>query len=143
MYQLGGPVTVDAAQLWKLNHRMLTVVLDACTARFTELGIDPKEYFVLAEVADSPYPAELATVLATPKASVTNYVRSLVSKGLMRREIDAVDLRKHRLELTAEGVTTRDAASAALAEEFERRLGVVTTEQREQLQTILETILRG
>jgi DNA-binding MarR family transcriptional regulator len=119
------------------------VVLDACEPRFTELGIDPKEYFVIAEVADSPYPAELAKVLATPKASVTGYVRSLVSKGLITREIDGADLRKHHLQLTSQGESVRDAASSALAEEFERRLGVVTSAQRAQLQGILETILSG
>ena len=85
-------MSVDAAQLWTLNHRLLTVVMDACSAELAALGLETKEFFVLAEVAASPYPAELAATLMIPKASVTVYVRSLVAKGLMRREIDDADL---------------------------------------------------
>ena len=134
-------MVTDAAQLWKLNHRLLTLVLNGCSARFAALGIEPKEFFVLAEVATSPYPAELATVLATPKASVTVYVRNLVAKGLITREIDAGDLRRHRLLLTPAGEATRDAASEALAAEFETRLGALSAAQRDQLEALLQLVL--
>ncbi|MEI3868398.1 MarR family winged helix-turn-helix transcriptional regulator [Microbacterium sp. CCNWLW134] len=134
-------MVTDAAQLWKLNHRLLTLVLNACSGRFAELGIEPKEFFVLAEVATSPYPAELASALATPKASVTVYVRNLVAKGLITREIDAGDLRRHRLLLTPAGEATRDQASEALAMEFETRLGVLSTAQRDQLESLLQLVL--
>ncbi|MEV1079294.1 hypothetical protein AB0I98_13730 [Streptomyces sp. NPDC050211] len=45
--------------------------VDACSAELAELGLETKEFFVLAEVAASPYPAELAVALMIPKASVT------------------------------------------------------------------------
>jgi DNA-binding MarR family transcriptional regulator len=136
-------MVVDAAQLWKLNHRLLTVALDGCRDRFDELGIEAKEYFVLAEVDDSPYPAELAAVLVVPKASVTVYVRNLVAKGLLHREIDAGDLRKHRLALTSRGREVRDEANAALAAEFDRRLAVIGDDERERLRRTLEAVLAG
>lgn len=47
-------MSVDAAQLWSLNHRLLTVVLEECVADLAELGLETKEFFVLAEVATSP-----------------------------------------------------------------------------------------
>jgi DNA-binding MarR family transcriptional regulator len=134
-------MSVDAALLWSLNHRVLTVVLDACSADMDDLGLDPKEFFVLAEVEDSPYPAELATNLVIPKASVTVYVRNLVAKGFLRREIDDSDLRRHRLVLTPEGVAARDRARAALAAEFERRLARVSPHDRSELQRILLAML--
>ena len=134
-------MSVDAAQLWKLNHRLLTVVLDACSGELAELGLEAKEFFVLAEVADSPYPAELATTLVIPKASVTVYVRNLVAKGFLRREIDDNDLRRHRLVLTGEGEAARDRALAALAREFDRRLDRVLRRDREELQRILIALL--
>lgn len=132
---------VDAAQLWTLNHRLLTVVLDAASAELTALGLDPKEFFVLAEVAESPYPAELAAKLVIPKASVTVYVRNLVAKGFLRREIDDADLRRHRLVLTSDGEAARDQALAALATEFDRRLAKIAPRDRTELQRILLALL--
>jgi len=134
-------VPVDAAQLWSLNHRLLTVVLDACSGELADLGIETKEFFVLAEVSTSPYPAELATTLLIPKASVTVYVRNLVAKGLLRREIDDADLRRHRLVLTDAGEAARDRALAALAAEFDRRLARLASRDRAVLRRILLELL--
>ncbi|MGI5149485.1 MarR family winged helix-turn-helix transcriptional regulator [Plantactinospora sp. CA-294935] len=134
-------MSIDAAQLWTLNHRLLTVVLDACSAELAELGLETKEFFVLAEVAGSPYPAGLAATLVIPKASVTVYVRNLVAKGFMRREIDEGDLRRHRLVLTAEGEVARDRALAALATEFDRRLAKIGPRDRTDLHRILLALL--
>ena len=134
-------MSVDAAQLWTLNHRLLTVVLDACSAELAELGLEAKEFFVLAEVAASPYPAELAARLVIPKASVTVYVRNLVAKGFMRREIDDADLRRHRLVLTGEGEAARDRALTALGREFDRRLAKIAPRDRDELQRILLALL--
>ncbi|MEJ2864123.1 MarR family winged helix-turn-helix transcriptional regulator [Actinomycetospora flava] len=134
---------VDAAQLWTLNHRLLTVVLDACSAELAGLGLETKEFFVLAEVGASPYPAELAATLVIPKASVTAYVRSLTAKGLLRREIDEEDLRRHRLVLTPEGEAARDRALAALATEFDRRLARISPRDRTELARILGDLLES
>ncbi|MFD8331129.1 MarR family winged helix-turn-helix transcriptional regulator [Streptomyces solisilvae] len=136
-------MTVDGAQLWTLNQRLLSVVMDACSAELAELGLETKEFFVLAEVAASPYPAELAAALMIPKASVTVYVRNLVTKGFMRREIDDEDLRRHRLFLTAEGKAARDRALSALAAEFDRRLARVTPQDRTDLRRILLEMLKS
>ncbi|GAA2108479.1 MarR family winged helix-turn-helix transcriptional regulator [Streptomyces synnematoformans] len=131
---------VDVAELWTLNHRLLTGVMNACSAELTSLGIETKEFFVLTEVTASPYPAELAATLMIPKASVSVYVRSLVAKGFMRREIDDADLRRHRLVLTAEGEAVRDRALAALSTEFDRRLARITPRDRTELRRILLTL---
>ncbi|MEV8399766.1 MarR family winged helix-turn-helix transcriptional regulator [Streptomyces niveus] len=136
-------MTVDGAQLWTLNQRLLSVVMDACTAELGELGLETKEFFVLAEVTASPYPAELAAALMIPKASVTVYVRNLVAKGFMRREIDDEDLRRHRLLLTDEGAAARDRALSALAAEFDRRLARITPQDRTELRRILLEMLKS
>lgn len=136
-------MAVDGAQLWTLNQRLLSVVMDACSAELAELGLETKEFFVLAEVDASPYPAELAAALMIPKASVTVYVRNLVAKGFMRREIDDEDLRRHRLLLTTEGEAARDRALSALAAEFDRRLARITPRDRTELQRILLEMLKS
>lgn len=97
-------------------------------------------FFVLAEVADSPYPAEPATTLVIPTASVTVYVRNLVAKGFLRREIDDADLRRHRLMLTGEGEAAQDRV-LALAREFDRRLDRIPRRDRDELQRILIALL--
>ena len=134
-------MSVDAARLWTLNHRLLTVVLDACTADLADLGLETKEFFVLAEVATSPYPAELAATLVISKASMTAYVRNLCAKGFLRREIDDTDLRRHRLILTATGKTARNRALTTLAAEFDRRLAKITPHDRSEMQRILMTLV--
>ncbi|MGI5191656.1 MarR family winged helix-turn-helix transcriptional regulator [Promicromonospora sp. CA-289599] len=95
----------------------------------------------VAEVAASPYPAQLAKELVIPKASVTVYVRNLVAKGFMRREIDDADLRRHRLELTEAGEAARDRSFAALAAAFERRLALIGPGDRADLARILTALL--
>ncbi|MEW1797148.1 MULTISPECIES: MarR family winged helix-turn-helix transcriptional regulator [Streptomyces] len=136
-------MAVDGAQLWTLNQRLLSVVMDACSAELGEIGLETKEFFVLAEVAASPYPAELAAALMIPKASVTVYVRNLVAKGFMRREIDDEDLRRHRLILTDAGEAARDRALSALAAEFDRRLARITPQDRTELRRILLEMLKS
>ncbi|MFF9905940.1 MarR family winged helix-turn-helix transcriptional regulator [Streptomyces olivaceus] len=134
-------MSVDGARLWKLNQRLLGVVMDACTAELTALGLETKEFFVLAEVENSPYPAQIASALLLPRASVTVYVRNLVAKGLVEREIDEADLRRHRLVLSDAGVTARDRALATLAAEYDRRLARITERDRVDLQRILGQML--
>ncbi|MBF8171041.1 MULTISPECIES: MarR family winged helix-turn-helix transcriptional regulator [Streptomyces] len=134
-------MSVDGARLWKLNQRLLGVVMDACTAELTALGLETKEFFVLAEVETSPYPAQIASALLLPRASVTVYVRNLVAKGLVEREIDEADLRRHRLVLSDAGVTARDRALATLAAEYDRRLARITEQDRVDLQRILGQML--
>ncbi|MEO3765872.1 MarR family transcriptional regulator [Streptomyces sp. B8F3] len=103
--------------------------------------METKEFFVLAEVAASPYPAEIAAELLLPKASVRVYVRNLVAQGFIRRQIDDADLRRHRLVLTPAGTKARDRALAALAAEYDRRLARITPQDRTELQCILEEML--
>ncbi|MFF0727323.1 MarR family winged helix-turn-helix transcriptional regulator [Streptomyces sp. NPDC004134] len=134
-------MAVDGAKLWTLNQRLLSAVMDACTEELADLGLETKEFFVLAEVAASPYPAEIAAALLLPKASVTVYVRNLVAKGFIRREIDDADLRRHRLVLTSAGTRARDRALAALAAEYDRRLARITPQDRTELQRILQEML--
>ena len=132
---------VDGARLWKLNQRLLTVVMNACSAQLAERGLETKEFYVLAEVGNAPYPAELATTLMIPKASVTVYVRNLVQKGFLRREIDDADLRRHRRVLTPEGEDIRDYALAALASEFDSRLARISPGERDELLRILSALI--
>jgi DNA-binding MarR family transcriptional regulator len=133
--------TVDAAKIWSLNYRVLLSVISSAEAGICALGLESKELFLLAEIDEHPYPAELAATLGMPKATVTLYLKRLEAAGFVRREIDASDLRRHRLLLTAAGRQAAANGLALLSDEFNKRLGRLTAVQQKDLTNLLEKIL--
>jgi MarR family transcriptional regulator, temperature-dependent positive regulator of motility len=132
---------VDAAKIWSLNYRVLLSVVSSAEADITALGLDSKELFLLAEIDEHPYPAELAATLVMPKATVTLYLKRLEAAGFVRREIDPADLRRHRLLLTPAGRQATTDGLALLSTAFDKRLGRLTVAQRKELKNLLERIL--
>jgi DNA-binding MarR family transcriptional regulator len=131
----------DAAKIWSLNYRLLVSVISSVEADITALGLDSKELFLLAEVDDHPYPAELAATMCMPKATVTVYLKRLEAAGFVRREIDPADLRRHRLELTPAGRQATKNGLALLSVAFSNRLQRLTRAQQKELKNLLEQIL--
>lgn len=131
----------DGAQLWKLNQRLLTRVMNAAAPQLEELGLEIKEFFVLDEVDACRYPAALAEKLMLPKASITIYLRNLVDAGLVRREIDETDLRRHRLTTTDKGKQVRTDALDALAQEFASMMSRLDKADQAELRRILSTLV--
>jgi len=132
---------VDAAKIWSLNYRVLLSVISCAEADICALGLESKELFLLAEVDDHPYPAELATTLSMPKATVTLYLKRLEAAGFVRREIDPDDLRRHRLLLTPAGRQVAADGLALLSAEFDKRLERLTGVQQKELKSLLERIV--
>lgn len=131
---------IDAARLWSLNHRLLMSVIAAVAAEVAALGLEPKELFVLSEVDEHPYPAELAAALVMPKPTMTVYVKRLEAAGFLRREIDAADLRKHRLVITPAGRRVMQRGLTLLADAFAERLGRLSAGEQAQLRGLLEKL---
>jgi DNA-binding MarR family transcriptional regulator len=131
----------DAAKIWSLNYRVLLSVVSSVEADLCDLEVDFKELLLLAEVDEHPYPAELATALIMPKATVTVYLKRLEAAGFVRREIDSADLRRHRLLLTPAGREATTGGLAVVAEAFDKRLARLTTTQQKDLKNLLEKIL--
>jgi MarR family transcriptional regulator, temperature-dependent positive regulator of motility len=132
---------VDAVKVWSLNYRLLLSVVSSVEADITALGLDSKELFLLAEVDDHPYPAELAATLSMPKATVTIYLKRLEAAGFVRRRIDPTDLRRHRLLLTPAGRQATTDGLALLSDAFDQRLGRLTGAQQKHFKNLLEKIL--
>jgi DNA-binding MarR family transcriptional regulator len=132
---------VDAAKIWSLNYRLLLSVISTVETDITALGLDSKELFLLAEIDEHPYPAELATTLHMPKATVTVYLKRLEAAGFLRREIDPADLRRHRLLLTPAGRQATADGLALLSDAFNSRLERLTVAQQKELKNLLEKIL--
>src|SRR6195952_5473238 len=131
----------DAAKIWSLNYRVLLSVISCAEDEICSLGLESKELFLLAEINDHPYPAELATTLNMPKATVTAYLKRLEAAGFVRREIDPADLRRHRLLLTPAGRQATNDGLALLSDAFSKRLQRLTRAQQKELKNLLEQIL--
>jgi len=131
---------IDAAKVWSLNYRVLLSVISCAEADICALGLESKELFVLAEIDQHPYPAELAAALSMPKATVTLYLKRLEAAGFVNREIDPSDLRRHRLLLTTAGRRAAADGLALLSDEFNKRLGRLTAAQQKELKNLLEKI---
>ena len=132
---------VDAAKIWSLNYRVLLSVVSCVEADITALGLDSKELFLLAEIDEHPFPAELAATMSMPKATVTLYLKRLEAAGFVRREIDPTDLRRHRLLLTPSGRQATMDGLALLSDAFNERLERLTVAQQRELKKLLEQIL--
>jgi DNA-binding MarR family transcriptional regulator len=131
----------DAAKIWSLNYRVLLSVIASVETDITALGVDSKELFLLAEIDEHPYPAELAATLSMPKPTVTLYLKRLEAAGFVSREIDPADLRRHRLQLTPAGRRATNDGLALLSDAFGKRLERLTRVQQRELKDLLEQIL--
>src|ERR1700739_4960017 len=127
---------VDAAKIWSLNYRLLQSVISSVAADICALGLGSKELSLRAEVGAHPYPAELATTLSMPKATVTVYLKRLEGAGFVRREIDPADLRRHRLLLTAAGRDVLSDGLTLLSDAFDKRHGRLTAAQQKDLKSL-------
>ena len=132
--------TDEAAKIWSLNYRLLVSVIASVEADISALGLDSKELFLLAEVDEHPYPAELAATMCMPKPTVTVYLKRLEAAGFVGREIDPADLRRHRLQLTPAGRQATKDGLAFLSGAFGKRLERLTRAQQKELKKLLEEI---
>ncbi|NNC14819.1 MarR family transcriptional regulator [Corallococcus sp. AB004] len=131
---------MDPAKIWSLNYNLLMSVISGVSPDISGLGLDTKELFVLAQVEEHPYPAELAATLSMPKPTVTVYVKRLEAAGFLRREIDAEDLRRHRLQVTPAGRKVTAKGLAMLSEAFGARLGRLSAAEQAELRSLLEKL---
>ncbi|NNB85219.1 MarR family transcriptional regulator [Corallococcus exiguus] len=131
---------MDPAKIWSLNYNLLMSVISGVSPDIAGLGLDTKELFVLSQVEEHPYPAELAATLSMPKPTVTVYVKRLEAAGFLRREIDAEDLRRHRLQVTPAGRKVTAKGLAMLSEAFGARLGRLSAAEQAELRSLLEKL---
>ena len=131
---------IDPAKIWSLNYRLLMSVITSVAPAVAELGLETKELFVLAEVDEHPYPAELAATLCMAKPTVTVHLKRLEASGFLRREIDAEDLRRHRLMLTPAGRKAKTRGLELLSRAFGARLERLSAAQQRELRALVEAL---
>src|SRR5580698_11087531 len=117
---------IDATKVWSLNYRLVSEIIVSVAPQLAALGLETKDLFVLAAIDEHPHPAALADTLCMPKPTVTVYLKRLVAANFVRREIDAGDLRRHRLNLTPVGRKIMARGLTLLTEAFGSRLSRLT-----------------
>ena len=131
---------IDAAKVWALNYQLLMYVITKVAPDIAALGLETKELFVLAEIDEHPHPAALASKLCMPKPTVTVNLKRLEAAGLIRRDIDPGDLRRHRITLTAAGRKAMTRGLALLSTAFGERLGRLSAKEQAELNVLLEKL---
>jgi DNA-binding MarR family transcriptional regulator len=106
------------ANLWQL----IQSVMDESEPALGALGLSPKAFFLLEEVGDHPFPAELARRMHLPPPTVTYLVKQLEALGFVERRAEAGDLRKFRLIQTPAGKEALIRGAEALGGIFDERL---------------------
>jgi DNA-binding MarR family transcriptional regulator len=131
---------IDAAKMWALNYRLLTSVITSVAGEVAALGLEVKDLFLLSELEEHPHPAELADALLMPKPTVTVTLKRLEAAGFVKREIDASDLRRHRITLTASGRKAMTRGLLLFSQAFEARLDRLSAAEQSQLQKLIEVM---
>jgi DNA-binding MarR family transcriptional regulator len=131
---------IDATKVWSLNYRLVSATIVSVAPQLTALHLETKELFLLAAIDEHPHPAALADTLCMPKPTVTVYLKRLVAANFVRREIDAGDLRRHRLNLTPTGRKVMVRGLALLSAAFGARLSRLSAAEQAQFAMLLEKL---
>jgi DNA-binding MarR family transcriptional regulator len=94
-------------------------------------GLRPDDYAVYSVLFDEgPHaPTDLARRVGMPPTTMSHYVRAMLDRGHVEREVVASDRRSFRLRLTAEGLAAHGRASRAFAEAHGRFIEVLEVEE--------------
>jgi DNA-binding MarR family transcriptional regulator len=121
--------------LSRLGLRSRRLFADA----IAELGIRPPHFGILVVLAghDALAQSELADALGVDRGQLVGLLDELEREGLVRRDIDPNDRRRHAVSLTAEGAR-REAQARRLASAAEQELlAALTAEEQDDLRRLL------
>jgi DNA-binding MarR family transcriptional regulator len=108
------------ANLWQVVQS----VLDESEPDLEGLGLSPKTFFLLADVEEHPFPAQLACKMHLPPPTVTYMIKQLEERDFLGRQAEPGDLRKFRLVQTSAGIEAlrqgKETLSAILVERLRR-----------------------
>jgi DNA-binding MarR family transcriptional regulator len=104
--------------LFATEQRVRTLVV----AAMADCGLRPDEYAVYSVLFDEgPHaPTDLARRVGMPPTTMSHYVRAMLERGHVEREVVAADRRSFRLRLTPDGLAAHGRASAAFEQAHSR-----------------------
>lgn len=139
----------EAPLLAQTQHRLLHdiyALLEDDDRRVFEFAkLSPLEFAVLQrlDLNQGHRLTDLGAELLCVKSTVTRLVDRLEASGLVRRTPDPQDRRAQRLMLTPRGNLVRAEAAVLHNTAVERRMSLLTGDEQQMLQTLLEKLLKG
>jgi DNA-binding MarR family transcriptional regulator len=110
-----------------------------------EVGLTPPQYGVLTIIAHvgGCDQSTVARALGFDRVTTLRIVRGLQARGLVARAPSALDGRRLRLTLTAQGTSTLAHTRKLAASVTERLMAPLAADEREQLQGLLRKLCAG
>lgn len=136
--------TNDEQKSWQLMRQMWIVlndIVDEISPQLTAQGLLPQTFFLLLEVEEHPFPAEIARAMQLPPPTVSYFVRKLEELGYLSRHSEPNDLRRFRLTLTASGRKTLAEGQALIDAASSRRLADFSAQEKKDLERLLWKLL--
>lgn len=98
-----------------------------------EVGLTPRQYAVMAAIADSEEPSQTTLVERTgiDRSTMADIVRRLTSRGLVQRRRTRRDARRYAVRLTDKGEGALRLAEPAARSTDERLLAALPATQRD------------
>jgi DNA-binding MarR family transcriptional regulator len=98
-----------------------------------EVGLTPRQYAVMAAIADSDEPSQTTLVERTgiDRSTMADIVRRLTSRGLVQRRRTRRDARRYAVRLTDKGEGALRLAEPAARSTDERLLSALPATQRD------------
>jgi len=138
-------VNLEGSAILARARRITLMVREKIVPLLARHGLDGGEFYVLAALrrAGAPYalrPTELYKALMVSSGGMTDRLRRLEERGLVRRRPSEEDRRSMLVELTVEG---HDLVERAFREDMQVENGIVAklgSAEREQLALLLQKL---
>ena len=126
--------------LFAAEQRVRTLV----TSAMADCGLRPDDYAIYSVLFDEgPHaPTDLARRVGMPPTTMSHYVRAMLERDHVEREVVSSDRRSYRLTLTDSGLAAHARASRAFAEADSRFMAALDIGEEEAM-TALAAIGRA
>ncbi len=125
-----------------LLRRSQQRAVDLFVEEVGEDGPTPRQFAVLLSVHQNPgiSQTDLVRMTGVDRSTLTEILRRLGRRGLIRRERQAGDRRTNALHLTVEGLTAMESAIDAVERAQERILAPIPAGERRAAMRVLEKL---
>jgi len=112
---------------------------------FERYGLSVSRYYALHHIAGNPglSPSRLSQLMFCDKSNITRLLQGLEADGYVTRHVHERDARIQRLFLTDKGLRLHGEVWTVHLTFIEQRLGLLSSEDSQQLETTLDCLIRA
>jgi len=112
---------------------------------FERYGLSVSRYYALHHIAGNPglSPSRLSQLMFCDKSNITRLLQGLEVDGYVTRHVHERDARIQRLFLTDKGLRLHGEVWTVHLTFIEQRLGLLSSEDSQQLETTLDCLIRA